>query len=118
MDLKHCICCSCRNCFYFEINNPFFGCGRIVNILLYFIWRIIASVFNNNLKTKFKFSLFPTDIKGNVDWDKTCKEGLDSEMNLMLSLTYIIIFKIVLQLVLGFVISFESYENKKNRTQN
>jgi hypothetical protein len=73
--------------------------------LVYFIWRIIASIIS---KYDFK-EIF--DSKET----KECNEELEAEMNLMLGLSYIIIVKIVLQLILGLIILFEKYQNKKNK---
>jgi hypothetical protein len=69
--------------------------------LIYFIWRIIAPIIS-----KIEFNEI-----------KECNEDLDAEMDLMLGLSYIIIVKIVLQLILGLIILFEKYQNKKNRAQ-
>jgi hypothetical protein len=69
--------------------------------LIYFIWRIIAPIIS----------------KIELNEIKECNEDLDAEMDLMLGLSYIIIVKIVLQLILGLIILIEKYQNKKNRAQ-
>jgi hypothetical protein len=73
--------------------------------LVYFIWRIIASI----------ISKFDLDELFDSKETKECKEELEAEMDLMLGLSYIIIVKIVLQLILGLIILFEKYQNKKNK---
>jgi len=75
--------------------------------LIYFIWRISAPIIS---KIDFK-EIF--DSKDIIE----CNEKLDAEMDLMLGLSYIIIVKIVLQLILGLIILIEKYQNKKNRAQ-
>lgn len=105
IDCKRCVFCSCRNCFYCEITNPFLECKRIITILVYFIWRIIASI----------ISKLDLDELFDSKETKECKEELEAEMDLMLGLSYIIIVKIVLQLILGLIILFEKYQNKKNK---
>ncbi len=105
IDCKRCVCCSCRNYFYCDITNPFLECKRIITILVYFIWRIIASIIS---KIDFEEIFDNKEIK-------ECNEKLDAEIDLMLSLSYIIIVKIVLQQILGLIILVEKYQNKKNK---
>jgi hypothetical protein len=73
--------------------------------LVYFIWRIIASIIS---KIDFEEIFDNKEIK-------ECNEKLDAEIDLMLSLSYIIIVKIVLQQILGLIILVEKYQNKKNK---
>jgi hypothetical protein len=73
--------------------------------LVYFIWRIIATIIS-----KIDFVEFFESEE-----TKECKEELDEEINLMLGLSYFIIVKIVLQIILGLIILFEKYRNKKNK---